>query len=141
MEGISWSSVVGGLFTISFEVNVVDLVMQHVPYGHKQFSCHCDNHLHLVLSSHNGPVIGDSAEEAILRPAAQAHWMMLTLRYLLPWVVLRDLIFLLDSSFLGRRPLQEARWFAVSNLLMSVPISAINDVAARSLIPVWSASG
>ena len=49
--------------------------------------------------------------------------------------MLLDLIFLLDSSFLGFRPLHEARWLAVSNLFMSVPISAINDVAARSFMP------
>lgn len=61
--------------------------------------------------------------------------MMVLRRYTLPWVILRDLIFLLDSSFLGLSPLHEVRWFAVSNLLISVPISAINDVAARSLIP------
>ena len=49
--------------------------------------------------------------------------------------MLLDLIFLLDSSFLGFRPLHEARWLSVSNLFMSVPISAINDVAARSFMP------
>ena len=47
----------------------------------------------------------------------------------------RDLNFLLDSSFLGLSPLQAERWLAVSNLLMSVPISAINDVAVRSFTP------
>ena len=53
----------------------------------------------------------------------------------------RDLNFLLDSSFLGLSPLQAERWLAVSNLLMSVPISAINDVAVRSFIPgIWSAT-
>jgi len=35
IEGISWSSVVGGFFTIKFEVNIICLVMQDMPYGHK----------------------------------------------------------------------------------------------------------
>lgn len=48
--------------------------------------------------------------------------------------MLRDLIFLLDSSFLGFRPLHDERWAAVSSLSMSVPISTINDVAERSFI-------
>lgn len=49
--------------------------------------------------------------------------------------MLRDLIFLLDSSFLGFRPLHDERWLAVSDLSTSIPISAINDVAERSFIP------
>ena len=49
--------------------------------------------------------------------------------------MLLDLILLLDSSSLGLRPFHEAKWFAVSNLFMSVPISAVNDVTARSFMP------
>ncbi len=72
--------------------------------------------------------------EKIFLPAAHAHSMMVLRRYTFPWVMLRDLIFLLDSSFLGFRPLHDERWAAVSSLSMSVPISTINDVAERSFI-------
>ena len=34
-EGISWSSVVCGLFTIWFEVDIICPVMQDMPYGDK----------------------------------------------------------------------------------------------------------
>ena len=47
----------------------------------------------------------------------------------------RDLIVLFDWSLRGFSPLQEARWLAVSKWLMSVPISAINDVAALIFTP------
>lgn len=47
----------------------------------------------------------------------------------------RDLIVLFDWSLRGFSPLQEARWLAVSKWLMSVPISAINDVVALIFTP------
>ena len=72
--------------------------------------------------------------EKVFLPAARAHSMMVLRRYTFSWVMLRDLIFLLDSSFLGFRPLHDERWAAVSSLSMSVPISTINDVAERSFI-------
>lgn len=47
----------------------------------------------------------------------------------------RDLIVLLDWSLRGLNPVHEERWLAVSKWLMSVPISAINDVAALIFTP------
>lgn len=67
MEGISWSSVVGGLVTIWIEVNVIDLVIQDMPYDHKQFSGYGYKHLHLVLSSYNSLMVGEPAEETVFR--------------------------------------------------------------------------
>ena len=41
----------------------------------------------------------------------------------------RDLMILFDWSLRGLSPAHDERWFAVPKWLMSVPISAINDVA------------
>lgn len=132
MDGISCSSVAGGFFTIVFEVNVIDLVVQDMPCGDKKFSGDDHNDFHPVFLSYLCLMIGEPAEEAVPGPVGRpCAFDDGFLRKAFPWVMRLDFIFL-DSSFLGFSPLQEARWLAVSNLLMSVPISAINDVAALS---------
>ena len=108
------------------------------PWAVYRLSPVCGGLFHLVLLAYLRHAVGESAEEAVLRPACpHAHSMMVLRRNTLLWVILRDLYFPLDTSLRGFSPLQDARCAAVRNLVMSTPISAINDVAARSLMPGW----
>lgn len=50
MGGISCLSLYKGRFTICFEVNIIRVVMQHMPDSYEHLSCHGDQDLHLVLS-------------------------------------------------------------------------------------------
>ncbi len=61
--------------------------------------------------------------------------MSVFLKNLFPWVILRNFIFPALSSFLGFRPDHDTRWDASSNDDISVPNSAITDVADLRLIP------
>ena len=54
---------------VGSEVLVVSLVVQHMPYGDEQLSGYCHEDFHLVLLADLCLVVGETAEEAVLRPA------------------------------------------------------------------------
>ena len=54
---------------IGSEVLVVCLVMQYMPYGDEQLSCHSHEDFHLVLFTDLCLMEGESAEEAVLGAA------------------------------------------------------------------------
>lgn len=113
-----------------------DTLREDVPYGHKHFSGDCHLDFLSVLVPDDCLRIAESVEEAVpglrCRPGA---FPIDFRRYLLPCVILRDLIFPALSSFLGFRPAHETSADDVSNVPISTPTSAIMAVAERSPTP------
>ena len=54
---------------VGSEVLVVCLIMQHMPDGDEQLACDGHEDFHLVLLADLCLVVGETAEEAVLRPA------------------------------------------------------------------------
>lgn len=73
--------------------------------------------------------------ESFVRDEAHAHSIKVLRRNLFPWVMRRDFILPALSSFRGLNPTHDTNFFGVWKWLMSVPVSAIMEVALRSLTP------
>lgn len=128
------SSVLGGCFDSVVEVLVRNVFSENVPCADEYLTRDGYLYFHLILLADLCLVIGKTVEETILDSLApHEHWMMVRRRYRLPCVTRRDLKVPFDWSLRGFSPLHEVRWPTVSKCVMSVPISAISDVAA--LIP------